>query len=285
MSPSLWAKGSVTDPHHRGAKASLFIARKRRASQCAGGDRFARKRRIPARVDALCVFADLFRGQILLMQVRSAKAHAVDRRQIVGDGYPVVATILTDIEIARGAAKRDGVAADAQRMTIDDVVCVFLGQSLAELLPGIAAIFCAADKQSAADRHALLIGNARHDPGGLTIMVVRRDRKSEMNTLLWLTDLLPSLGAIRAVEHAAVVLLPDMLRRARATLNEVRIMPPFRVRIGQVVIGHALIATLPGLSTIIALQDARSGDRDAHPLWIAGVHINRVDAWSKFTAF
>lgn len=41
-----------------------------------------------------------------------AKAHAVDGRQIIGDGLPVIAAILTDIEVARGAAKRHTIAAD-----------------------------------------------------------------------------------------------------------------------------------------------------------------------------
>lgn len=202
-----------------------------------------------------------------LAQLR--KPHAIDGRQIVSETLKRVAAIATQVEITGGATEGDGVFFNRKRMAIDHIVGVILRQTTTQLLPRLAAVFCARDKQPTIDSHALLVGDARHNPSSAALLVIGGDGEAKVHATLWSAHLRPGRAAIRAVENPAVVLLPHVLRVSGAALDVVRIVTPFCLRIGQVVVAHALVASLPGLATISAFNDARGRDADADEVGVA----------------
>src|SRR5690606_21058805 len=144
------------------------------------------------------------------------ETHAIDRRKIVGDGFPAVALVLADPEVPRGTAEREVLAAVVERVAVDHVVGVLLRQPVAELLPGGPAVSGARDEKAAVDGRAMRVGLAGDEPRGLAVALVGRDGEAEVHASLGVADLLPGDGSVVAVEHAAVVLLPDMVGIALA---------------------------------------------------------------------
>ena len=125
------------------------------------------------------------------------------------------------------------------------VAAALLRQPCAQLLPSLAAVLRSADEETSVDRHPLLVALSRDDPGGVSISFVDRDRETEVDAAFGLADLLPGRGSVSAVEHAAVVLLPNVIGLPLAQLGRVRVVAPLGLGVRQVVVEQPLVAAAP----------------------------------------
>src|SRR5690606_16045803 len=117
------------------------------------------------------------------------------------------------------------------------------------------------NEQTAVNRHALGIRPRGHHPGGASVLLVHRYRKTKMHACVLHADFLPALRAVFAVKHTAMVLLPKVIGLRWALGNKVWVMAPFRFGVGQVFHQHAAIAPGPGLATIGGFEYAGGGNR------------------------
>ena len=152
--------------------------------------------------------------------LRSAEAHAVDRRQVVRDGRPALAAVLADVEVAGRACRRPG----ARRAVAVEGVAVDRRRrrSPAAAPRGAASSSCPPSSVRATNSPPSMVMRCMSDLPGTTQAVapslgVRRDREAEVHARVGRADLAPGRRAVAAVEHAAVVLLPDVVGLARGT--------------------------------------------------------------------
>ena len=107
---------------------------------------------------------------------------------------------------------------------------------------------------------------------------IGRDRKAEMHAGLRYADLAPVLRAVIAVEHTAVILLPEVIRLPGAGRHEMRIVAPLRLRVRAVVIRHAAAAALPGAAAVGGLDHPGRGYGNMDMIRVARVDDDRMDA-------
>src|SRR5207244_1826528 len=111
-------------------------------------------------------------------------------------------------QIPGRATEREIAAAARQPVAVHDVIGTVLRQSVPQLVPVLPAIARARDEQFSVERHALCVRFARHEPSGFAVLLVDRYGEAEVHALLGAADFAPGARAVRAAEHARVVLLP-----------------------------------------------------------------------------
>src|SRR6201996_9460158 len=109
------------------------------------------------------------------------KSHRIDRRQRMRDAGPAVALVLAHPQPAGGRTecKLLAAAVERQRVAIDDVVGVRLGQPAGQHVEALAAVARARHRKLAATRDALLVFDLRHEPRHIGIARMDRDCKAE----------------------------------------------------------------------------------------------------------
>src|SRR6185436_8091311 len=97
---------------------------------------------------------------------RRREADGINRRQVADLG-PVVAFVVAGPEVAGGAAEGGVFAAavDVEGMAVDEIVGMFLGQTVGEESERFAAIARARRDDAAIDRDAFFIFLSRNEPG------------------------------------------------------------------------------------------------------------------------
>src|SRR6266487_3582163 len=135
--------------------------------------------------------------------------HAIHRWEMLRDRLPAVPLVLTHPQRPRRRAEREPVPrlVHVERVAIGEIVGVLLRQSLREHLEAFAPIPGARHDDPALHRDALLVAHARHEPGGVRVVGMHRDREAEPRGLDR-GDLLPRRRAVGGAEHAVVVLDP-----------------------------------------------------------------------------
>lgn len=78
--------------------------------------------------------------------------------------------------------------------------------------PGLPTVFCASDRQRAADGHALIMTNARYDPGHIRVAMIYYDGEPEFNRSIRIRPVGPLATGIDTLKNAAVVLLREDIR-------------------------------------------------------------------------
>src|SRR5439155_7696523 len=122
-------------------------------------------------------------------------------------------------------------------------------------------------------------GLAGDYPRRAPVLLVHGDREAEVDPLVGMAHLAPGGRAVRAVEHAAVVLLPDVVGLALAADDHVRVVArPLVCGVGRVVHEEALVPGPPRLPAVARLEHARRRDADEEPAGIARVRHDRMDA-------
>src|SRR5689334_2634934 len=98
------------------------------------------------------------------------------------DQLPALAGIIARPQAARGRAhgEPDAGLVDVEGMAVDQVVSVLLRQTLAEGLPGLAAVLRASHGERAVARQPHLVLDRGHEPGGAGLARMRRDREAEI---------------------------------------------------------------------------------------------------------
>src|SRR5262249_31161075 len=124
---------------------------------------------------------------------------------------------------------------------------------------------------------------AGDDPGRAAALRVRGDREAEVDALLARAHHAPRPRRVRAVVDAHVVLLPDVVRITVALLDVVRVVAPLGLRLGRVVEAHALVGGVPRLPAVCGLDDPRGRDGDEHPVRVARVDHDGVDAGGELS--
>src|SRR5439155_7859297 len=102
--------------------------------------------------------------------------------------------------------------------------------------------------------------------------------ETEVHVDVVLADALPAARAVVAGEDAAVVLLPQPIGRGRARSDEMWIVAPLGLGVGQVVVEHAAVAAAPALAAVARLELACRRHADIEVVPVARVDDDRVDA-------
>ena len=100
-----------------------------------------------------------------------------------------------------------------------------------------------------------------------------------MHTGIRLADLFPALRSIITVENTAMILLPQMVRLARATGDKMRIVSPLGLGVRQIVHQHAAITARPGLTAIGRFHNTSRGYRNMDMIRVLWIHHDGMDAW------
>src|SRR6266699_1071040 len=137
------------------------------------------------------------------------ESHAIHRWEMLRDRLPAVALVLTHPQGPCRRAEREPVPrlVHVERVAIGEIVGVLLRQSLREHLEAFAPIPRARHDDPALHGDALLVAHARHEPGGVRVVGMHRDREAEPRGFDR-GDLLPRRRAVGGAEHAIVVLDP-----------------------------------------------------------------------------
>src|SRR6267142_2112981 len=133
----------------------------------------------------------------------------MDRRQVLRKAAPRITLVLREPKASGGRAEGEALAArvDVEAVAIDQVVRV-LRQSFAEHGERLAAIAGARHHQLRIDRDAAFVLHRRHEPGGIGVFRMHRDREAELRRRDR-ADLREARRAVDRAEYAVMVLRPE----------------------------------------------------------------------------
>src|SRR6266699_2644230 len=209
------------------------------------------------------------------------ESHAIHRWEMLRDRLPAVALVLTHPQGPCRRAEREPVPrlVHVERVAIGEIVGVLLRQSLREHLEAFPPIPRARHDDPALHRDALLVAHARHEPGGVRVVGMHRDREAEPRGLDR-GDLLPRRRAVGGAEYAVVVLDPKGIGLGPTLDQVVRILNVgIILTLGRHVRrAHALGTAFPGRTAVPGHPHATTRDSDRHVARIARIHADRMEA-------
>src|SRR5437868_8209621 len=158
-------------------------------------------------------------------------------------------------------------------MAENQVVSMFLWQSLGQHLESGAAVACPRNNDAAAHRDAPLILLGGCEPSRVRIARVDSDAKAERRGLRVL-DLAPRSGAVSSAKDAVVVLHPQGIRLGGALDQAMTVLDVgVELAVRRHVLGaHAVRPALPGSALVAGPPDAPT--RDAYPDAAAVARVN-----------
>lgn len=198
-----------------------------------------------------------------------------------GEIIPGITLIAAMPEGAGGGAEGQLISIwrDLQRVAIDEVVGMFLRQAIGAGGESFPAIARAGDDEFAVDRDAQFVFYRRYKPRGAGILRVNRygETKSRRSDVF---NFMPASEIVGGLENTVVVLGPEMVGRAGALDESVRILDiGIATLVGRHVSGaHALGTVFPVRAVVFADPDAAAGDAEDDAAAVARVDGDGVDA-------
>ena len=154
-------------------------------------------------------------------------------------------------------------------------VAVALWKAFGKRLPLVATGLAAIDPQLGVVHEVLAVALDGNNVYGLWFVGMHVDDESEVGRQVT-ADLAPILAGVVAAHYVPVLLHEQHAGPLRVHGNVMHAMPDLGGRVRNVLRVQPLVDRLPGDPAVVGAERAGRGDRDVHPLGIAGIEDDAV---------